>query len=79
MLNFVLCDDNLNILDRLGKMLDHLFVKHDYNGKIGLKSDNPLDVLTYMDSNSVHVLVLDINLQSDISRNFTSRKGAKKR
>ena len=31
MLNFVICDDNLNILDRLEKMLDTIFFKNDFN------------------------------------------------
>lgn len=79
MLNFVLCDDNLNILNRLEKMLEHLFLKYDYEAKIDFKSDNAEDALNYISSNNVHVLILDINLQSDTSRNFTSRKSTKKR
>lgn len=27
MLNFVICDDNVNILDRLEKFLENIFVK----------------------------------------------------
>ena len=26
MLNFVICDDNVNILDRLGKLLENIFM-----------------------------------------------------
>lgn len=67
MLNFVLCDDNLNILNKLESIFNTLFLKHDYYAKIGLKSDNADEVLDYIKSNKVHVLVLDINLKSGIS------------
>ena len=67
MLNFVLCDDNLNILNKLENILNNLFVKHDYEANITFKSDNPNDVLSYIKSNKVHVLISDIHLQSSIS------------
>lgn len=67
MLNFVLCDDNLNILNRLEKMLNNLFLKHDYQAQITFKSDNPDDILSYIKSNKVHVLISDIHLQSSVS------------
>lgn len=34
MLNFVLCDDNKNILDKLSQMLNNIFINHDYNAKL---------------------------------------------
>lgn len=67
MLNFVLCDDNLNILNKLEIMLNNLFIKHDYEAQIGFKSDNAEDILSYIKSNKVHVLILDIHLQSAMS------------
>lgn len=67
MLNFVLCDDNLNILNRLESMLNNLFLKHDYEATISFKSDNAEDILAYIKSNKVHVLILDIHLQSGMS------------
>lgn len=67
MLNFVLCDDNESILNRLDSMLNTLFVKHDYEAQITFKSNNANDVLSYIQSNKVHVLILDIHLQSGIS------------
>ena len=45
MLNFVLCDDNANILNKLESMFNTLFLKHDYDAKIGLTSDNADEVL----------------------------------
>ncbi len=67
MLNFVLCDDNESILTRLDSMLNTLFLKHDYEAQITFKSNNANDVLSYIKSNKVHVLILDIHLQSGIS------------
>lgn len=67
MLNFVLCEDNLTIMNKLENMLNTLFLKHDYEAKIAFKSDNAEDILSYTKENKVHVLILDINLQSKIS------------
>lgn len=64
MLNFIVCDDNLNLLDKFSKMLENIFEKHSYNAIIGLKSADSETVLNYIDSNKVDVLFLDINLKS---------------
>ena len=40
MLNFVICDDNENLLDRLEKMLETLFTKNNYDASVVYKSDN---------------------------------------
>ena len=67
MLNFVICDDNLNIVNKLKEMLEILFVKNDINAKIGLCTNIPEKVLKYEKENIVDVLILDINLNSNIS------------
>lgn len=67
MLNFVICDDNLNILDRLEKMLETIFTKNNYNASVVFKSDNPDDILNYIDDNIADVLMLDINLKCNKS------------
>lgn len=67
MLNFVLCDDNQNILNRLDSMLNTLFLKHDFEAQITFKSDKADEILSFIKSNKVDVLILDINLQSGIS------------
>ena len=67
MLNFVLCDDNINILNRFSKMLDLIFTNNDLDGKIVLCTQNPNEILEYMEKNSVDVLILDINLKSQVS------------
>jgi len=67
MLNFVLCDDNLNIVKKLKEMLEMLFAKNDVDAKVGLCTDKPEKVLEYEKENIVDVLILDINLNSNIS------------
>ncbi len=65
MLNFVICDDNLNILDRFSKILENIFMKHNYDAKVGLTTNNVNELLDYIDDNKTDVLILDINLKSD--------------
>ena len=67
MLNFVICDDNSNILDKLEKMLDTIFSKNNFDAKITFKSENSYDVLDYVNTNKADVILLDINLKSDKS------------
>lgn len=65
MLNFVICDDNLNILDRLDKMLNIIFTKKDFDAEITFKSDDCDELLRYIACNNVDVVILDINLKSN--------------
>ena len=67
MLNFVICDDNLNILDKLEIMLEKIFAKANYDASVVFKSDNADDILNYIDSHTVDVLMLDINLKCNKS------------
>lgn len=67
MINFVLCDDNKLILDRLVKMLESLFIKHQFDAEVSFYSTNPEDILEYAKSNPVSALFLDIDLKSNIS------------
>lgn len=67
MLNFVICDDNLNILDRLSKMLENIFTKNGFDAQIILKTDNTDTLLNFVNSTKTDVLILDINLKSNKS------------
>lgn len=64
MLNFVICDDNLHILDKLSKMLEDIFARYNYDAKVGFKSDNVDEILHYVDTNKTDVMILDINLKA---------------
>lgn len=67
MLNFVICDDNLNILDKFSKILENIFLKHNYEAQVVLQTDDVDKLLEYVDDNKVDVFILDINLKSNKS------------
>lgn len=67
MLNFVLCDDNLSILEKLANMLETICIKNDLQYNIMLKSKDAKTVIEFIQTNSANVFILDINLKSKIS------------
>ena len=67
MLNFVLCDDNINTLNRFSKMLDLVFINNNLDGNISFTSSNANEVLNFVKNHTVDVIILDIDLQSTIS------------
>ena len=67
MLNFVLCDDNEAVLARQAKILDAIFLKHNYDAQIAFQSTNGEELLQFVEGNVVHVVILDINLKSKLS------------
>lgn len=67
MLNFAICDDNVNILDRMQKMLSNIFSKNSFEASVTYSTDNSEDMLNFIKDNKVDVIMLDINLKSDKS------------
>lgn len=67
MLNFVICDDNLSVLERLNKMLESIFIQNNIDANIGLKASSASDVIDYIKLNKVDVFILDINLKSEMT------------
>ena len=67
MLNFVLCDDNASVLSRLSKMLESIFIRHNIDASIILESSNANEVVEFVKNNKFDVLILDINLKSEIT------------
>lgn len=67
MLRFVLCDDNLQIVNKLSCILESIFAKHNVDAKICLKATTSNEVLQYLENNKVDVLIQDINLKSTLS------------
>ena len=64
MLNFILCDDEANMLDRLSLLFEKTFIKNDFDAKIVLKTSDYKEVLSFMSSNLVNVVVLDIEFKN---------------
>ncbi len=67
MLNFVIIDDHLKTVNDLSKMLERIFIKHDFDAKVGCKTSNVDELLSYVDSNNIDVLLLDIDLKSKLT------------
>lgn len=64
MLNFVICDDNLTVLNKLSHMLESIFMKNDLEAKIAFKTTKDTELISYLNENPIDVLILDINLHS---------------
>lgn len=67
MLNFVICDDNTNILNKLSRMLESIFVNHNFEAQVAFQSKDADSILNFVNSNQTDVLILDINLHSNIT------------
>lgn len=66
MLNFIICDDNLNILNKLSHMFESIFIENDLKAKIAFKTTNDSELLSYIKENPIDLLVLDIKLNSKL-------------
>ena len=64
MLNFIICDDEAHMLTRLSSLFEKAFLKNDFDAKIVLKTSNYEKLLSYMSSNLVNVVVLDIEFKN---------------
>ena len=67
MLNFVICDDNASILNRLEKMLESIFINNNLSGQVGFSTTDPDKLINYIERNSIDVVILDIDLKSKLS------------
>ena len=67
MLNFVLCDDSHTAIEKLSIMLDSIFIKNNLDGQIVFSTPNPYNLLKYVETHSVNVVILDVDLNTDIN------------
>lgn len=67
MLNFVLCDDSQSAIKKLSKMLEAIIIQNDLDGQIVFSTQSPSSLLKYVKDNPVNVVILDIDLNDDIS------------
>jgi len=65
MLNFIICDDNESISNKLGQMLESIFIKHRFDAQIILRTSSAEEVLNY--TSTADVFLLDINLHQNMS------------
>lgn len=67
MLNFVMCDDNQNILNKLEKYLESIFITNNLSGQVTYKTSSPEHLIDFIRTNPFDVVFLDIDLKSDLS------------
>jgi len=64
MLNFIICDDEIHILNKLSHLFEKAFIKNDFDAKIVLKTQDYQKVLSFVSTNPVNVVVLDIEFKN---------------
>lgn len=64
MLNFVICDDNIQMINQLSLLFEKSFMKNDFDAKIVFKTQDYKELLSFMSSNLVNVVVLDIEFKN---------------
>lgn len=67
MLKFAVCDDNIIILNRLAKMLENIFIKNNLCAEVVLSTNSSKELIEYINSNNLDVLILDIDFKSECS------------
>ena len=67
MLNFILCDDNQSILNRLEKMVESILINNELSGQVAYSTTNPNNLIKYIEFNPFDVVILDIDLKSEKS------------
>ena len=67
MLNFVLCDDNQNAVNKLSKLLNAIIIQNRLDGQLVFSSNEPSNLLDYVKSHPVNVVILDIDFKDDTS------------
>lgn len=65
MLSFIMCDDDLNMLNRMSSLFENCFIKHDYDAKIIFKTTKYQELLDYISHNKFDVVLLDILLDNE--------------
>ena len=57
MLDFVLCDDNFNVLNKLEKTLETIFIDKNFDARIVLSTTTPEELINFM-KHIVHLKLL---------------------
>ncbi len=64
MLHFAIMDDNKKLLENMSKVLNTIFIKHDYDAVISYKTSNIDGLFSYLKHHKIDVFILDITLKS---------------
>ena len=68
MLNFVICDDDIRMIEKLSSVIEKVLLNHDYDAKIVFKTTNYDKLLEYISSNNGNVVFLDIDIAKKIRK-----------
>lgn len=60
MLNFVICDDDIHMLNRLSSLFEKAFILGDFDAQIVFKTTDYNKLISYISNNPINVVVLDI-------------------
>ena len=64
MIKFALCDDNPQLVSKLQEIIEKIFLKHDFDASVVFSSCDASSLLSFLNTNDVDVLFLDIDLNS---------------
>lgn len=78
MINFVICDDEINMLNKMCFLFEKSFIKNDYDAKIVLKTTNYNNLLSFIQNNKVDVIVLDIEFKNSPNNGLDIAKEIRK-
>lgn len=78
MINFVICDDEINMLNKMCFLFEKSFIKNDYDAKIVLKTTNYNNLLAFVQNNKVDVIVLDIEFKNSPNNGLDIAKEIRK-
>ena len=67
MLNFALIEDDNKLLKDLSHILESIFMQYDFDAQIGIQTTNIDELINYVEKNKVDVLLLDIDLKSNLT------------
>lgn len=67
MIKFALCDDNSQLLSKLKEMLEIIFLRSDFDAEIVFSTTSAQNLVTFLNTNDVNVLFLDIDLNSQLN------------
>ena len=69
MVNFVICDDEINMLNKMCYLFEKSFFKNNYDAEIVLKTTDYKTLLSYINTNKVDVVILDIEFKNSNNNN----------
>ena len=67
MLNFALCDDNKQTIQKLSGLLETIFIKHNIEAEITFSCTKPEEMLEYDKLKEINVFILDIDLKNKMT------------